>query len=138
MAEALIDAGPIIALFNGRDQHLQRCLRWIEHCRDRLITTSGVLTECTHILAKRIHVDCAISALKWAQDALHIDDARGDLAAIIDIMERYRDLPADFVDAGIVALANRTNTFRIATVDDRDFNTYRGAGRQAFELIIPA
>ncbi|MEA3642664.1 MAG: PIN domain-containing protein [Lamprobacter sp.] len=131
----LVDAGPLIALFNANDAHHTRCLRWIKGNTDRLITTSGVLTEASHVLDRRVGIQAAIDCLSWVDAALLVHETASHLKGTIDVMQRYQDLPADYVDAELVALANRLGVFRVATLDS-DFTVYRGAGRQPFHCVI--
>jgi uncharacterized protein len=51
-------------------------------------------------------------------------------------MQKYRDLPMDFADATLVALAERIGSKRIFTIDS-DFLLYRWQDKHAFELICP-
>ena len=74
--------------------------------------------------------------LAWVQRAMTIDPgARGDLRRIGELMEKYQDLPADFADVSLVAMAERLNIQRIATID-KDFLVYRFNGKQPFENVF--
>lgn len=74
--------------------------------------------------------------LWWAQQALDIDQSTaGDLPRISELLHQYRDLPADFADASLVALAERLNLPRIASFD-RDFLMYRLRGKRRFENVL--
>jgi predicted nucleic acid-binding protein len=53
----------------------------------------------------------------------------------LDILEKYSDSRIDFVDACIMALAERLSITRILTFDHRDFGLYRPAHCEAFELL---
>jgi uncharacterized protein len=74
--------------------------------------------------------------LWWAQQALDIDQSTtADLPRIIALLHQYRDLPADFADASLVALAERLNLRRIASFDS-DFLIYRLPGKRRFENVL--
>lgn len=75
--------------------------------------------------------------LQFAYRALAIDaETPGDLPRIIEIMDKYADLPADFADAALLAQCERTGIDRIATLD-RDFDVYRMAsGRPLVNVIV--
>jgi len=51
-------------------------------------------------------------------------------------MRRYRDTPADFADACLIAMANQLGTGDILTLDG-DFKHYRWRRNRAFNLLIP-
>jgi uncharacterized protein len=69
--------------------------------------------------------------------SIEIDQATaGDLPRIAVLLEKYRDLPADFADASLVALAERRNLSRVASVDS-DFAVYRTLSGRAFTNEFP-
>jgi predicted nucleic acid-binding protein len=74
--------------------------------------------------------------LQWTEDALGLDaQTHQDLARIREIIAKYADLPADFADASLVALAERRGLFAVASVDS-DFTVYRGATRRRFRNLF--
>ena len=50
-------------------------------------------------------------------------------------MRRYDDLPMDFADATLVALAEELATDIVLTTDRRDFQVYRIAGKTPFWVV---
>lgn len=58
------------------------------------------------------------------------------LSRMIQLMERYADLPMDFADASLVVLAENLGHGRILTVDRHDFRTYRWNERNPFENLM--
>lgn len=50
------------------------------------------------------------------------------------LMEKYRDLPMDFADASLVAVAESSGTRRVFTIDS-DFRIYRLNDRDSFEVV---
>ena len=73
MPSIIVDAGPLIALFDRNDRHHDRAVRFIRECRSRLITNLPVLTEATFLL--RFSVEAQRDLLLWAHRALDIDSA---------------------------------------------------------------
>jgi predicted nucleic acid-binding protein len=51
--------------------------------------------------------------------------------------EKYRDLPMDLADAGLVRVAERESLTEIFTLDRKHFSAYRSGRRQRFS-IVPA
>lgn len=131
MASIVVDAGPLIALFDRDDRHHRRAVEFVRRRRERLVTNLPVLTEATFVL--RFSVEAQRDLLWWAHGALDIDQGTStDLPRIIALLEKYRDVPADFADVSLVALAERLNVSRVASVD-RDFEIYRLSGKRRFE-----
>jgi uncharacterized protein len=130
----LVDAGPLIALFDRDDRHHRRAVEFVRVCRSRLITNIPVLTEATFLL--RFSVEAQRDLLLWAHRSLDIDQATpSDLPRIAALLDKYSDMPADFADASLVALAERLNLLRVASVDS-DFAVYRTLGKRNFVNVF--
>lgn len=134
MQSIVVDAGPLIALFDRDDRHHHRAVEFAQTCRARLITNLPALTEAAFLL--RFNVDAQRDCLSWAQRALNIDqNTSSDLPRIISLLDKYRDLPADFADVSLLALAERLNVLQVASIDS-DFAIYRLSGRRRFENVF--
>jgi uncharacterized protein len=131
----IVDAGPLIALFDRDDRHHRRAVEFVQGNSARLVSNLPVLTEASFVL--RFSVDAQRDLLWWAHQALEIDQGTvADLPRIIALLQQYRDLPAAFADVSLVALAERLNLKRIASFD-RDFLIYRPSGKGRFENVLP-
>jgi uncharacterized protein len=134
MPAVLVDSGPLIALFDGSDAYHQRAVEFVRSHRGALVTNVAVLTEVCHLLD--FSTAAQLDFLAWAQNALDIDaQTVVDLPRIRAIVDKYSDLPADFADASLVALAERRSLYRVASVDD-DFTIYRGVTRKKFTNVF--
>ena len=134
MPSIVVDAGPLVALFDRDDRHHRKAVEFARSCRSRLITNLPVLTEAAFLL--RFNVDAQRDCLSWAQTALNIDqNTSSDLPRIITLLDKYRDLHADFADVSLLALAERLNVLQVASIDS-DFSIYRLSGRRRFENVF--
>jgi predicted nucleic acid-binding protein len=130
----VVDAGPLIALFDRDDSHHRKAVEFVRGRRDRLITNLPVVTEAVFVL--RFSVEAQRDLLWWVHQSLEIDQGTaGDLPRITALFEKYRDIPADFADVSIVAMAERLDISRVASVDS-DFAIYRMAGNRRFENVF--
>jgi uncharacterized protein len=130
----VVDAGPLIALFDRDDRHHRRAVEFVRIRQLRLITNLPVLTEATFLL--RFSIEAQRDLLSWAHRSLEIDqDTSADLPRIIALLDIYRDLPADFADASLVALAERLSVSRVASIGS-DFAVYRLPGKRPFENVF--
>lgn len=138
VARALVDTGAIVALVNRSDRHHASAAQWFAGFRGVLLTTEAVITETAYVLsASTPH---QLAALAWTQRAraagvLDIEAVQ-DHSAIARILARYSNLPCDYADATLIALAERTGVSTIATIDQRDFSIYRIKGRKRFKILI--
>lgn len=134
----LVDSGPLIALFNGADRWHAAVLGWLQgNPAATLISTWPVATEVCALLARRIHNDCALDFLRWAQrGGITLDSAaEGSLTEVLRISERFADLPFDLADASIAEAAARLRLRHVLSFD-ADFDVYRDrAGKPLINLL---
>ena len=122
-----------MALFDRNDRHHRRAVEFVRTCQSRLVTNLPVLTEATFLL--RFSVEAQRDLLIWAHRSVEIDGTTSDLPRIPALLEKYHDLPADFADASLIALAERLNLRQVASVD-QDFAVYRTLGNRTFENVF--
>ncbi len=134
MPSTVVDSGPLFALFNRSDRFHQDACAFFERTSDTLLTNLMVIGEVAYLLRR---IPAARSEfLGWIASALTIDlDTIGDLPRIAALLAKYRDLPADFADASLVALAERHRIVRVASVDS-DFTVYRTLGGRSFRNVL--
>ena len=124
MINSLIDAGPIIALFDGSDQHHRRVYQFMEHFRGNLITSWPVITEACYMLDfnKKTQLDYLDWITEGGVEIHHIE--QWNIVHIRELMATYADLPADLADTTLLHIAEVRNLTQIITLD-RDFDIYR-------------
>lgn len=136
--DALIDSGPLLALFNRNDKWHAPCKAWLQmHPEVRLHSTWPVLTEVCALLARRIHNEAALDFLKWVQrGAVSLDvPADWSLTSVLGMCERFASLPLDLADASIAEAAERLQIRHIVSID-KDFDVYRDAkGQRLLNLL---
>jgi predicted nucleic acid-binding protein len=101
-----------------------------------LVTNVAVITETLFLLgfSRQVQTDF----LEWMIGRLDVDrETASDLPRIVAIMKKYRDLPADFADASLVALCERRGIADVATLDS-DFDVYRTADRRQLRNVFSA
>jgi uncharacterized protein len=64
-----------------------------------------------------------------------LDLIRADYVRIRELLTRYADLKLGFVDAAVVAIVERLNERKLATLDRRHFTTIRPKHTDAIELL---
>jgi uncharacterized protein len=128
----VLDAGPLIALFKGADHHHEAAVTFIQRIERPLVTNFVVMSEVVALISPSFQP----TFLSWAIGALAIDQqTAADLPRIIEIMNKYADLPADFADASLVALCERRGIREVATLD-ADFDVYRTADRKRLRNVF--
>lgn len=135
MRNIVVDAGPMIAMFDRDDAHHKQAGEFLRRSGEfRLITTSLVIGEVAAMLSDL--QPNLFRFLDWLFAVVEIDDAlREDLPRAIEIMKKYADLPADLADVSLVALCERREISTIASIDS-DFDVYRLQKNRKFENVF--
>ncbi len=135
----LADTGFFVALVVSSDRHHARAVAAARrYANQGLLTTWPVLTETVHLIQRIGGPDIARKFLEGvdagAAQLFHLDASH--MARIVQLMEKYRDLPMDLADASLVISAEATGDGRIFSTDARDFGAYRWKRRKPFKNLL--
>ena len=135
MTAILVDAGPIVALFDASEANHARCREALATADGPLVTCEGVLAEACWLL--RRFPGARRDLLLDVVDRRYVVDYRlADRAdAVARLMSKYSSVPMSLADACLVDLAGEMQSGRILTLD-ADFHVYRWGRNQAFELLL--
>jgi predicted nucleic acid-binding protein len=132
----LLDAGPLVALLDRREQRHSWATAMMREVRRPLMACEAVLSETCFLLAE---VPRARLQLRlWMQSGFleHQPLHATSVTRALVLMERHANVPMSFADACLVAMADEQPEARIFTLD-RDFQIYRQAGHRPLALIAP-
>jgi uncharacterized protein len=133
----LLDTGFLYALLNRNEQQHHRVLVAARSVNERIILPVPAITEVAYLLLRDIGPEAVadfIASLATTDLVLEFPQST-DYSRAAQIITQYRDSRVDYVDAVIVALAERLSITRILTLDARHFGMFRPAHCQAFELL---
>ena len=130
----LIDSGPFIALFDADDHHHNRIKDFIKKHRYYYISTIAVLTEVSHMLDFSVKAQHDFYEWIMYKGVIISDINQHDIPRIIELTDKYADLPMDFADATLVITAEKTGIREIISMD-KDFDVYRLPGRENIHNI---
>ena len=133
----ILDTGPLYAALDRSDQDHARCRRLIEEAADVLVIPSPVLVEVDYWVAKRLGTGAFVALLDdVAAGAYRVEDvAMADYPRIRTICDRYADADVGFVDAAVLAIVERLDETKLATLDHRHFGILRPHHVEALELL---
>lgn len=131
----LLDTGPLVAILHRDDRHHRRCVEAFESFRGHLLSTEAVLTEAMHLLGRISggQQECLEFFIRGG--ATIVPATRVSLRRCQTLMAQYRDVPMDFADATLVALAEDVEAREVFTLDRRGFEVYRIGKRGTFRLL---
>ena len=135
MPNILIDAGPLIALFNRKDRYHSFSVNFLKGFRGKLLSTWPVVTEVTHMLDPKVHLQ--LDFLRWIERGglTLVPLEKPQLKHMIELTEKYRDLPMDLADSSLVVIAESHGINRIASFDS-DYYAYRIGKAGRFENVF--
>ena len=131
----LVDTGVLYALADADDGWHERAVAWLDGERDVLAVPVTVLPEVCHLLATRLgprQEGRFVESVAKGEIAVE-PLTRADLTRAAAILQKEPAL--GFVDASMVAMAERLGVRRIATTDRRHFGPIRLAGGVRLELL---
>ena len=132
----LIDAGPLIALFDSSEKHHKGILTFLKKHPYRYVSTLAVFTEVSHMLDFSTAAQLDFYEWVMCKGVIISDINQNDMLRIAELTKKYADLPMDFADATLVITAEKTGIREIISLD-RDFNIYRLPGKEKISNIYP-
>lgn len=131
----VVDTGAFVALVDRSEKRHEACVAVLERWRGDIVTTEPVLTETLYLVRPKWRAQ-KVCLEFFLRGAFHlVPSSRASLQRVATLMEEYQDLPMDFADATLVALAEDLRVDQIFTLDHRGFSTYRLGGRKPFRIV---
>jgi predicted nucleic acid-binding protein len=99
----------------------------IEQERGDLIIPDAILAEIDYLLRNRLGVSAELDFLEEllaGTYTLYRLDSQ-DFLRCQELLSRYRNLNLGLADTSVMATAERLNTYRVLTLDERDFRAVR-------------
>ncbi len=139
MPAALVDAGPLVAIFGANQPRAAHYRALLKRAGDELwslATTWPCVTEASHLL----DVPQRYTLLRWvaAGGIAVFPFKQEDLEDMVALMQRYTESPRtemDFADASLLWLAADSGVTAVMTMDLRDFSRYRLPDGRSFEIL---
>lgn len=132
----LADTGPLYALVDRKDAWHERVAAWWQSAPRSVLVPVTVLPEVSHLLLTRIGSRAeqafirAVADGEFTTESLEPDDI--DRAA--SLMSQYDNLPLGFVDATVIAIAERLAVRGILTTDRKHFSIVQPLHAKRFVL----
>lgn len=135
MKSILIDAGPLIALFDRSDKYHIKAISFVKKFEGQLWTTWPVVTEVSHMLD--FSTKAQVAFLQWIErGGLRLYELnQSHVGRLIELTQKIDDVPMDLADASLVVTAEEKGQKEIATIDS-DFYIYRDIRNQYLTNIF--
>ena len=125
----IADTGALYALADRSDRWHESVSEWWSASRPSIIVPVTVLPEVTYLIASRLGAQAEIAFVRSvAEGELPTEPLEPeDIARAVALMNKYADVPLGFVDATVVAIAERLETRDVLTTDRRHFAVIKPA-----------
>jgi predicted nucleic acid-binding protein len=133
----IADASGLVAAFGHDQRDHVRARAVIEADPGPIVLSPYVLAEVDNLLTKRFGIRTELEFLdEVAAGAFELAPfGRTELARAVTLLQKYRDMRIGLADASLVVLAERYNTTRILTLDERHFRAIKPLHADAFTLL---
>lgn len=136
MKRVLVDTGPLVAICNRSDRHHLKAATTLVETKAQFVVPLPVLIEATYVMRQPLQRDRLQALLEEELLTLALDDAWPEItAAALTWMRHYAEHQPDFVDAFLVAWAERDSSCSIWTLDSEFRNTWRTSRGRSLRLL---
>ncbi|MDB9439761.1 PIN domain-containing protein [Dolichospermum lemmermannii CS-548] len=134
---AILDISFLVATVDIKDENYGRILDVIVDSKEVLVLPTTVLPEVCHLLASRLGYPITRQVLTELANSNVIIEGidKTDLKRVTEILDQYTDSKLNFVDATIVAIAERMNITKIFTLNKPIFSIISPQHCAGFEIF---
>jgi uncharacterized protein len=131
------DTGPLYALIDRDDVWHHRVRAWWSSNAQSIVVPDCVIPEVSYLLQRRMGPAAELAFIDAvARGEFMIESVRlPDIARAAELMRQYLDLPLGYVDAAVLAVAERLRAQEILTTDRRHFGTVRLSHARSLRLV---
>jgi uncharacterized protein len=136
MENVIADTGFIVALLNRSDVKHQE-VQTVYLQRSSILLPQTALVEIAYLVGRDSGIATVVKFLQGIPKSrfVIIPLSDSDLDRTAQILSTYADSYIDFVDASIMAIAERLDIQIVLTLDQRDFRMFRPIHCTSFTLL---
>ncbi len=134
--EHLLDAGPLVALFDASDRDHAWAVKTVGKLRAPLITCEAALSEALFLLRGDPAAPRKVGALFERELLICHPIMNSEAAAVLALMQTYQDVPMSLADACLVRLSEIIPASTVVTLDS-NFSIYRRHRRKPIPVVSP-
>ena len=132
----VVDTGPLYALVDRSDAWHKRVVEWWRTNREPVTIPVSVLPEVCYLLHTRISPQAESAFVRsLANQEILVEQLESeDIVRAEVLLRKYSDLELGFVDATVIAIAERLDAVEVLTTDRRHFSAIRPSHVGSFRL----
>lgn len=130
------DTGPLYALVDKSDAWHKRVVEWWRKNSEPIVVPVCVLPEVCYLLHIRISQQAEAAFVRAIADGEFVIESLepADISRADTLVRKYADLDLGFVDASVIATAERLDAIEVLTTDRRHFSAVRPQHVGVFRL----
>ncbi len=136
MEIAIADTGFVVALLNQTDARHSDVVP-IYTQQSSILLPQTVLAEVAYLVGRDAGTKTVVAFLRGLSASRFCLTAlvEADVDRVAEILQTYADSRIDFVDASVMAIAERFGSAKIFTLDQRDFRLFQPKHCASFEIL---
>jgi predicted nucleic acid-binding protein len=133
----IVDSGPIYASLDFDEMAHRQCRELLDSFDEPLVVPAPVLVEVEYLTRTRLHVGISLLFLRDVCEGVFIVEelTESDYRRVLEIYDHYADADVGLADAAVLAVAERLNEPKVATLDHRNFKMFRPRHVDALTLL---
>ena len=135
----ICDTGPLYAAMDRADDDHGICAQLLEDSNETLVVPAPVVVELDWLASSRLGptaFDAFLADIE--QGVIRVAELTpADYSRSRELCAQYADLPLGFVDASVLAVVERLDEAKLATLDHRHFSVVRPR-HTAFLTLLPS
>ena len=137
MKAIIVDTGILYALADVDDAWHEPSKNFVQNILDILIVPITVIPEICYLLNSNLGQEAEKKFLTAIiQEELKIESMKNeDFRRVWQLLDTYANINIGFVDASLIAIAERLKINRILTTDRKHFSIIRPRHCSAFDLL---
>jgi uncharacterized protein len=133
----ICDTGPLYAAIDRHDDAHEACAALLRAAEEPIVVPAPVVVELDWLVASRLGplaFDAFLASVERAE--ISVEELHpADYGRVRALCKRYADLPLGFVDAAVVAVAERAGERKLASLDHRHLGVVRPRHARGFTLL---
>jgi uncharacterized protein len=133
----VLDTGPILAALDADDPDHERSAALIANSRERLVVVAPTLIEIDYWIRKRMQLAVWDAFTRDVESgAYQLEQLSAtDLLRVAELEREYENLDLGMVDAAVIAVCERLDERKVATLDRRHFGVVRPRHCERLEIL---
>lgn len=133
----LLDSGFLYGFIDKADEYHDSVSEVLAATREPIVLPVPAITEVAYFVSRNLGAQAlAVFSDELAETDFILETPTSeDYRRAAEVLRKYDDANIDFVDACIVAIAERLDITKILTIDRRHFGIFKPRHCAAFEIL---